>query len=74
MIPFLFPFSRGLLFPLVALDKIQYTFLTNILFCERVGASHSEYIKHKEGIPQGSMVRITCVAIAMNDMVEQLSP
>ena len=23
MIPFLFPFSRGLLFPLVALDKIS---------------------------------------------------
>ena len=25
MIPFLFPFSRGLLFPLVALDKIART-------------------------------------------------
>ena len=27
MIPFLFPFSRGLLFPLVALDKIYVTFM-----------------------------------------------
>ena len=27
MIPFLFPFSRGLLFPLVALDKISQILL-----------------------------------------------
>ena len=31
MIPFLFPFSRGLLFPLVALDKINHNFF--LLLC-----------------------------------------
>ena len=29
MIPFLFPFSRGLLFPLVALDKIYTVWIAN---------------------------------------------
>ena len=34
MIPFLFPFSRGLLFPLVALDKILgYRSMTSAVFC-----------------------------------------
>ena len=29
MIPFLFPFSRGLLFPLVALDKISFSVISH---------------------------------------------
>ena len=38
----------------------------------RVGASNSEYNKHKEGLPQGSMLCVTCFALAINDIVKQL--
>ena len=39
MIPFLFPFSRGLLFPLVALDKIYHFINTWNLRCRSVATS-----------------------------------
>ena len=50
MIPFLFPFSRGLLFPLVALDKIWIRSVTSqvygflcILIVKPTKSRHSRY-------------------------------
>merc|ERR1711911_474744 len=49
-------------------------FLSNREFCVRVGASHSDTHEIKEGLPQGSVISGTCFAIAINDIVKQVSP
>ena len=48
-------------------------FLSSRKFCVRVGASHSDYVEQKEGLPQGSVLSVTCFAIAINDIPSQLS-
>ena len=52
-------------------------FIENFLslreFCVRVGASHSEYVMQEEGLPQGSVLSVTCFAIAINDIPRQLT-
>ena len=55
MIPFLFPFSRGLLFPLVALDKIYFFFL--ILGRKRSGSPRDrlDYRGDRMGPPERSL-------------------
>ena len=55
------------------LPNFLENFLTNRQFCVRIGASHSEYVKQEEGLPQGSVLSVTCFAIAINDIVKQLS-
>ena len=45
MIPFLFPFSRGLLFPLVALDKIYDRELNLMSKYRQMNKLYSENIK-----------------------------
>ena len=53
------------------------TFIENFLssreFCVRVGASHSNYVEQNEGLPQGSVLSVTCFALAINDITKQLS-
>ena len=48
-------------------------FLTNRKFFVRVAASHSNYTKQEEGLPQGSVLSVTCFAVAINDIVKQLA-
>ena len=48
-------------------------FLTNREFCVRIGASRSDYFLQEEGLPQGSILSVTCFAVAINDIVKQLS-
>ena len=50
------------------------SFLATRKFCVRVGASHSDYMEQKEGLPQGSVLSVTCFAIAINDITNQLGP
>ena len=40
----------------------------------RIGASCSEYVEQDEGLPQGSVLSITCFTLAINDISKQLSP
>ena len=55
------------------LPKFIENFLTDCQFCVRIGACHSEYVKQEEGLPQGSVLSVTCFAITINDIVKQLS-
>ena len=55
------------------LPKFVENFLTIRKFCVRVGAAHSEFFEQEEGLPQGSVLSVTCFAIAINDIVKQLS-
>ncbi|MEL7079277.1 MAG: reverse transcriptase family protein [Cyanobacteria bacterium J06582_2] len=48
-------------------------FLSNREFCVRVGAHHSSFFKQEEGLPQGSVLSVTCFAVAINDIVRQVS-
>ena len=48
-------------------------FLSSREFSVRVGSSHSDYVKQTEGLPQGSILSVTCFAIAINDIPRQLS-
>ena len=54
------------------LPKYIENFLNNREFCVRNGAVHSEYMRLEEGLPQGSVLSVTCFAIAINDIVKQL--
>ena len=38
-----------------------------------MGVSHSDYVRQEEGLPQGSVLSVTCFAIAINDIPAQLS-
>ena len=49
-------------------------FLSNRKFCVRVGATHSDFFTQEEGLPQGSVLSVTCFAVAINDIVEQVTP
>ena len=55
------------------LPKYIENFLNNRKFCVRVGAAHSGYSKLEEGLPQGSVLSVTCFAIAINNIAKQLS-
>ena len=48
-------------------------FLSSREFCVRVGAAHSDYFKQEEGLPQGSVLSVTCFAVAINNITKQLS-
>ena len=48
-------------------------FLTERKFCVRVGPSQSDLTDQMEGIPQGSVLSVTCFAIAINDIANTLS-
>ena len=48
-------------------------FLSAREFCVRVGASHSDFVHQNEGLPQGSVLSVTCFALAINDIPKQLS-
>ena len=48
--------------------------MTNREFYVRVGVSQTEYIKQEEGVFQESMLSTNCFTIAINDIVQQLSP
>ena len=48
-------------------------FLSNREFCVRIGASHSGPFELEEGLPQGSVLSVTCFAVAINDIVSQIS-
>ena len=56
------------------LPTFAESFLTDRKFCVRVGASHSDYIKQEEGLPQGSVLSVTLFAIAINDITKQIGP
>ena len=49
------------------------TFLTDKELCVRGGTCHSEYIKQEKEVPQGSMLRVTFFAMAINNIIKQLS-
>ena len=42
-------------------------------FIENFLSSHSTYMEQEEGLPQGSVLSVTCFAIAINDISEQVS-
>ncbi|MEO1419306.1 MAG: reverse transcriptase domain-containing protein, partial [Bacteroidota bacterium] len=48
-------------------------FLSNRKFCVGIGASHSSFYNQEEGLPQGSVLSVTCFAVAINDIVKQVS-
>ena len=48
-------------------------FLTERKFWVRVGPSQSDLTEQVEGIPQGSVLSVTCFAIAINDIAQALS-
>ena len=48
-------------------------FLSNRVSCVRVGATHSDFYRPDEGLPQGSVLSVTCFAIAINDITKQVS-
>ena len=48
-------------------------FVSSRKFCVRVGASHSDYVEQEEGLPQGSVLSVTCFAVAINEIAKQLS-
>ena len=47
-------------------------FLTNRRSCVRIGSQHSEYVEQKEGVPQGSVLSVTCFAISINEITKIL--
>ena len=55
------------------LPRFIENFLSSREFCVRVGASHSNYVEQEEVLPQGSVLSVTCFAIAINKIPEQVS-
>ena len=54
------------------LPNFIQNFLTDRKFRVRVGASHSNSMNQVEGVPQGSVLSVTCFAIAINDIAKVL--
>ena len=48
-------------------------FLTDRKFWVRISSSYSDLADQKEGVPQGSVLSVTCFAIAINDIAKTLS-
>ena len=48
-------------------------FLTDRKFWVRIGSSYSDLVDQEEGVPQGSVLSVTCFAIAVNDIAKVLS-
>ncbi|MEO1419229.1 MAG: reverse transcriptase family protein [Bacteroidota bacterium] len=49
-------------------------FLSDRYFRVRVGSTHSSLYYQEEGVPQGSVLSVTCFAVAINNILESVSP
>ena len=48
-------------------------FLSNRRTSVRIASQHSDYVTQEEGVPQGSVLSVTCFAIAINDITKQMN-
>ena len=54
--------------------KFIDSFLSNRYIKVKVGSSLSSPFIQEEGVPQGSILSVTCFAIAINDVLNVVSP